>query len=300
MISNAIVFKAELPSIESLRQHFAELAYRELSDTEYKRHCFVMNEVTGDLVTDFPGGFAICLRTDEKVIPPKVLQAETDKEVTNIEEAQGTKVPRKTRQAIKEEIFFALCEQALVSTSYTWAFYHQEHQLLIVNTGGKSKADALVNSLISAAGSVKTQTIHISDIKHGITSRLQKLIEGEDDQAFGQLDVDDHALLVRRFEEVEKVTYAGVDITGNQELLDQLRAGYRVEDLGMIFDRTHFRLTSEFRLKCIKREPIDSDEDDDDHAHQWRMQAHEETQAIAGIVAELCQLLEYKEEEVAA
>ncbi|MBB3142228.1 recombination-associated protein RdgC [Halomonas organivorans] len=299
MIKNAIVFKAELPSIDAVRQHLQEIEWRELNDLEYRRSCFVANETTGDLVTDFPGGFALRLRTDEKIVPPAVVQAETDKQVAEIEERNGEKLPRKSRTAIKEEVFLALCAQALTSTTYTWAFYHAAEQLLIVDTAGKPKADRLAQTLIQLIGSVKTETIHVSDIKHGVTTRLRQLISGDVEAPFGRLGIDDHAQLVRRFDEVEKVTYAGTDVANNHELLEQLEAGYQVEDLGMVLSRMHFRLTSQFRLKSINFSPIEDDEseDADDAAHAWRMTALDEVEQITDVVKELCDLLGYQEEQ---
>lgn len=215
MIKNAIVYKAELPSIDAVRQHLQEIEWRELSDLEYRRTCFVPNEVTGELVTDFPGGFALRLRTDEKVIPPAVVQSETDKHVAEIEERNGAKLDRKARTAIKEEVFLSLCTQALTSTHYTWAFYRTADQLLIVNASAKPKAERLINTLIQLIGSVKTETIHVSDVKHGVTTRLRQLIKGEAEAPFGQLGIDDNAQLVRGWDEVEKVAYAGTDVANN-------------------------------------------------------------------------------------
>lgn len=299
MIKNAIVFKAELPSIDAVRQHLQEIEWRELNDLEYRRSCFVENETTGDLVTDFPGGFALCLRTDEKIIPPVVVQAETDKEVAEVEERTGEKLPRKSRTAIKEEVFLSLCTQALTTTTYTWAFYHADEQLLIVNTPAKPKADRLIQTLIQLVGSVKTETIHISDIKNGVTTRLRQLISGDVEAPFGRLGIDDHAQLVRRFDEIEKVTYAGTDVANNHELLEQLEAGYQVEDLGMVLERMRFRLTNQFRLKSIDFDPIEDDEaggEDYDAAHAWRMTAMDEVEQVAEAVKELCDLLGYQEE----
>lgn len=298
MIKNAIIFKAELPSIDAVRQHLQEIEWRELSDLEYRRSCFVVNETTGDLVTDFPGGFALCLRTDEKIIPSAVVQSETDKQVAEIEERNGTKLPRKSRTEIKEEVFLSLCAQALTKTTYTWAYYHIAEQLLIVNTPAKPKADRLIQTLIQLVGSVKTETIHISDIKNGVTTRLRQLLSGHVEAPFGKLGIDVHAQLIRRFDVVEKVTYAGTDIANNHEVLEQIDAGYQVEDLGMVFGRINFRLTSHFRLKCISIAPAevaDEESDTSDPAHFWRMAAMEEVELVTDVVKELCDLLGYEE-----
>lgn len=290
-MKNAIVYKAELPAAADLETHLKERPWRPIASFEAKRHAFWAAE--GEpLVKTFPGGYAICLRTDAKVMPGKVIKAMAEEEIAHREKAQDRKLSKQERTIIKEEITEGVMADALVKQDYTWAYYHQAGGYLFVDTASKSTADAVMGELIQACESVKTVTIHVSELRHGLTSRLKQACEGMEDTAFGPFFIGQDLRLVRKAADspMERVTYSECDITSN-EVMQQLEAQFRVESIELGMKGVSFHLTSEFRLKGFDWTDVEAAEEEDD---AWEHETGTKVALAAGIIDDLCELVGYE------
>ena len=69
LIKQAIIFRAELPEAAHLEKHLLELPYEKISQAELSRASFIKNDVTGDLVTTFVGGYNFTLPFGEEMLP---------------------------------------------------------------------------------------------------------------------------------------------------------------------------------------------------------------------------------------
>lgn len=66
ILKNAIVLKALLPEIGLLRQQLEAADWQGIGETEFRRDTFVPGH-TGDLVADFPTGYALRLRRRQSI-----------------------------------------------------------------------------------------------------------------------------------------------------------------------------------------------------------------------------------------
>ena len=303
LIKNAIVLKALLPDVALLRQQLEAAERGEIAETEFRRDAFI-EAAAGELVAEFPSGFALCLRCQEKIIPSGAIQAAVAKRASEIEEERGEPLTPEERDTLYADVAVEVCKQAFVKTRYVQAFYHIESEFLFVNATSPGDVNRLMNTLVKLAGKVQTVTIHISAVKNGVTTRLEQLISANGDpdaRPFGRLDTDDMARLRRKLapgEPVEVVTYKGTWLADNDELLNQLRDGFEVEEIGLTFSPAamSFRLTHQFRFKSIDFAPLElEDYEGDDGAHDWRMNAMREVEGMVGVVRELCELMDFEQ-----
>jgi len=293
ILKNAIVYKAHLPVADLLRQHLAERPFTEPMSLEASSAGFVPVGDMADTVVTFEGGLAFAVRQDVKVVPGSAVKAEVEKRVQAIEKERGFRPGRKERKEIKEAVHDSLLAKAMCRSTVVTCLYDPATQHLFVGSGSKAMADTVTGLLIKTVGSVKTETIHISDIKHGLTTRLGVWLGG-DTEVFDPLQPADTVALKKSS---EKLTVHMTDLAqAEKALTEAIQAGFVVASMGMQHgDTTSFRLTSDFHLKSIALEtpptegsgPMTNDE-------LWLHQAAIEVLYLSRVVTSLCELLGYK------
>jgi len=298
-IKAAIVYKAEIPTDTTiLHNHLAEKEFQPPMPMELVSRGFVPVDETEHgclLAVAFPGGLAFRLRIDEKILPASVVNAEVAKAIEIIRHNEGRKPGKKERYEIKDAVLAALAQRALVRTTASiTCYYHTESGYLIIPTTSKKIADACTSMLIRAVGSVKTETIHVSDVKHGLTTRLKQYLDDEDCGAFGSFQPCDEAALADTMKRKISVKMNYLHMA-REGLTVALTQGFNVTSMGFYWNGVDFRLTEEFRLRGIEH-PSDPGAED----VTWASEAAIQTKAVADIVNELVELLSYKTPEAEA
>lgn len=291
LIKAAITYKATIPTdTVALSGHLQEHFFTECMELQLRSVGFVPPAEEGELVAPFPGGLAFRVRIDDKVVPSAAVKAEVQKRAEAIEADTGRKVGRKHRAEIKDNVMIEFASRALVkTTAAVTCFYDIANGYLIVSTGSKKIADVCVTLLIKAVGSVKTETINVSDIKHGLTTRLNTWLA--DDEGFGEFQPCDEVALVNEGRKV------GVKMTSLQQarqgLSEALLAGFKVKSIGFHHGGVDFRLTSDFHLKGITfTEDLTEDEED----NYWAAEAAVQVKRVSGVINHLVEMLSYKDE----
>jgi len=297
-IKNAIVYKATLPDADALAEHLNEVLFTDLGESDMRRAGFVPNLLTSELVTPFQGGLSVSLRIDEKILPPKVISRELAERRANMERNLGLKLKRAEVRDLRDAVIMELVKQAFVKTTIINAYYSIESKLLIVTTGSKPFASLLISYLIKAVGSVKTETIHISDIKHGLTTKLKAYLDG-DNAVFQGFGVGDFIQLSRKADQKEVIRYQAEVESIADELQENLSSRYIVDLIKLYLADVSFLLTENFHFKRIDLpDALDTDEEDaEDIAWRWRHEAAVATLQLTNVVNTLCVLLSYKPTE---
>lgn len=293
---NAIVYRATLPSIEAIERHLLELPYSEIGETEFSRASFVPNPITGELVTSISGGYAIVIRHDQKIIPQHVVMKEAAARIQRIEDISGNKIKRVERLAIIDNVRVDLCKQAFVKSTLILALYSTDEKLLVVNTTNKNIAGMAGAMLVKVVGSVKTETINISDIKNGLTTRLKNYINGVAN-AFEGFTVGNYIQLSRLADQKEVIRYSAEHDSIQSELADSLNSGFTADKMELAGCGVSFILTENFHFSRINTQ-AQTFSDEDDKAFQWRHQAGTDLFQFSKVVNLMCDLLSYKEEQL--
>lgn len=304
ILKNAIVLKARLPEIALLRQQLDAAERGEIAETEFRRDAFVP-ALAEEMVAEFPSGFALCLRCEEKIIPKGTIAEAVFKRATELETERGDLLDDEERDQLNADVSMEICKKAFVKTKYIRAFYHVESEFLFIDSTSPGDVSRFMGTLVKLAGKIQTVTIHISGVKNGVTTRLRQLIAaelGDEVRPFGQLEADDMARIRRQLapgEPIEVITYKGTWLAENDEVLAQLADGFEVEEIGMSYPPAAmtFRLTHQFRFKGIDFAPQEPDENggEVDGIHDWRMNVMREVEGMVGVVTELCDLMEYEQ-----
>ncbi len=298
IFKNAIVFSAELPSGELVLHHIAELPFEPIGPTFVSRSGFIPNPVTKELVTPIEGGFSVTIQLDEKILPKAAVS-------NAIESALAARATELARELEDDEIEFTtaqtmttLIANALVKTTTVNAFYCEEEKLLIIPTTSKPLSQAVMRLLIQAIGSVKTSTIHVDNIKGGLTTRLKNYLNG-DSEAFGDFELGETCNLKQK---ADKANFSLHDLDGaRQGLLEGLVAGMQVELMELVHEGVSFKLTNDFKLRGIdfhgeltEDEQAALDDAEGDGAYLWRLEAATQLLQVVATIKALCEMFEYK------
>ena len=297
IIKNAIVYKASLPAIEAMAAHAAEVPFTPVPETMVNSYGFTPVVQTGELVTPIEGGYAMSVRYDEKILPQSVVKKLIAERAAAAEEESGVQLDKEAYGALKEKVMAELISKALVKTSVVTLFYHPETRLLIVPTTSKHMAGVAIALLIKACGAVETTTIHVSDLKGGLTTRLTNYVEG-DEQAFDGFKVGDSCLLKLKSQK------ASFDLdnldTARQGIREALGAGMSCERMELEHGTMSFKLTKDFQLRGIDffgelTEAEEQEREDYDFAMLWRCEASIQLLQLVAAINAMCQLFGYKE-----
>lgn len=298
LIKNAIVYRVDLPSNDDLTKNLEELPFVPLGETMLGSSGFVPNRGTGELVTPIAGGLAISMRYDEKIIPESAVRARVDEKAAEINREEGRTLRRKERAEIRDVILAEMARVAFEKTAYVDAFYYRQEGYLIVATGSKSLASMLTGLLVRAVGSIKSQTINVSDLKQGITTRLRNWIDGIENMQgtaqFGPFGVGSHVQMKGLSGERLSIQMEESVSEAKEAVAEALASGFMVERIALDHGPVSFRLTSDFHLKSISIDAADEPEDDDmDAAGYWRHEAGAQLALVADVISNLCDLCGY-------
>ena len=299
LIKNAICFATELPPVEELKAGIEPMLFTDVPETLIESLGFVLNPVTCELVTPLHSGLSFTVRHDKKVIPKGVIDKETNKRVTDAEEKLERELTRTEKSAIKQDVIVNLAKKAMVETKLYTSYYHQADKLLIVDCVSSPLASRIAGLLVTALGTIKTATIHVSDLKHGLTTRL-KSYQGGDQQAFNGMQVG-REVKVRNPIGNEVNTYAGIDVFESEELKRSLANNYDVDSLRFTNGICNIKLTKDFQMKNIVWSMPEQETAEDeviDKPFIWRHEADVQITMLAALNRTLCDMFKKEPENV--
>jgi recombination associated protein RdgC len=293
LIKKAIVYAATLPQAHHLGMHLAERPYAPIGETELARISFVPHKISNELVTEFVGGYAFCMRLDEKILPKAIVRARAEERIAKIQSQTGARLSKVERLAIHDDTLVQLAKTALVKTAIITVYYREDKNLLIVPVTSKLLASHVIGTLIQVVGSVKTTTIHISDIKSGLTTRLKNhLNDNHEAFAVNEFLVGEQVELARGG---QKVTYKldALD-AAKVGILERIESGFEVRALSLGYGGVEFKLNQDFTFKQIGFLDDIEHNPEDDGLYIWQQEASIQSMLVGNVVTSLCDLLGYE------
>lgn len=310
LFRNATTYTAELPCAEDMRKHLAERPFKQVGENFLSSLGFVENLATGELVTEFPGGYSFTARFDEKSIPSGSLAAAYDaafdkfREDNNLDADEG--IDKEVRGELKEAVYVEMVKRAILKAPvYVNCFFHTESKYLYITTTSKALTSSVMSAVIQCVGSVKTSTIWVADIKGGLTARLKKYLgQGEYDlppqlDAFGVFKIGD-ALVLKKESDRVSFNVGNLDIA-KHGMIEALGAEMLCESMVLEHNGVEFKLTHDFKMRSVKfLEELDEQEEEErygdgaDGAHIWRLDAGVQTALVVSTTCALCDMFEYK------
>ena len=294
LIKNAQIYKIDLPSAKALEQHLTEKRFIDPMELEHGSIGFIMRDGM-KYVDQFVGGMAFTVRVDEKIIPVSAVNSEVQKRAEAIFLRNGYHIGRKQRSEIKDEVVFDFRRKALLKTSIITCFYDTSKNHLFVPTTSLTLAGQITALIVRAVGSVKSETIHISALKHGLTTRLLNWL-AHDDEAFSSFVPCGEVVL---FAAGQKVSIKMDELANASDgLTKALKDGFMVKSLRFWSGNdVGFTLTSDFSFRSIEFPDSAEAGNDED---LWLHEASVQVLNLSRIIDELCTMMSYVEEKEAA
>lgn len=295
-IKNAIVYWLELPDIEDFESEILINEFTEIEPFESRSIGFAPIAHTDELVSAFVDGYGFSIRIDEKVVPASAVKRETTRLAGEFEDMHGYKPGRRMMREFKEEATDTLVRKALTKTTTVNCYYDTYKNYLYVPVASKARADLVTSLLIKSVGSIKAQTIYVSSLRHGLTTRLKSWMDG-DWEVFGDMEPAGEAWLRK---DSERVTFNLSSLDDLDDGTNQaLNQGFDVTALRLNRHGVSFRLTDEFHLRQIKLDEGESQVVNEGHEgmsedEYWAHTAATEVFLLRGVMDALCEMFEYK------
>ena len=300
LIKNALIYRASLPDAAALAEHLAEKPFVPVPELHASSSGFIQHPTTKELVSEFPGGYAFRMRLDAKPISKRAIDLATWEKVQARQEELGRELVREEVDAIKVALVEEAVKTTLPERAELDAYYHIESRTLLVPTTSKDMASRMLFMLIEACGAVETSTIHVSNIKGGLTTRLQDYFGNDNSEAFDGFKLGDSVVMKgsqgRASFDLDNLDHARAG------LLEALKAEMQAERLELCHaDTVNFKLTKDFHLRGISFIADESAEEVDieDATELWQHHAGMQVLLLVATVQALCDLFGYQEKEAA-
>lgn len=296
---NLMTYAAEVhASVEELEErlpHFTGLGEHQRQDSGFVN--VIPDQDTR--VLKVPGGWVICMREDTKGVPAEEVNKAANEKVAAIQEATGRKVGKKELREIKADVIHDLLPRAFARQKMTYVLYSERTQRLFVNTGSQKAADLVMTHLVECLKSLKTSTVHVSEPKMGLTTRLHNWLAYQDeDDCFGTMEPS--AEVVMKGHD-RKWSIKAESLRSVADTLREAINGHAsVDSIGFAMDSgVTFRITAALRVKGVKHRVVEDDKDTDLN-HCWVSQLASEIATLDEIMDVMLDLLSPEKAQASA
>lgn len=199
------------------------------------------------LVHSADGFLMVAVTTESKIIPANSVREALDEKVAAIELAEGRKVPKKEKDAIKDEVIQEMLPRALTRKSVTKAIIVLGLQLIIVDSSSLAKAEELLALLRKALGSLPVVQL---TFEKPIESTLTEWLKAG--AAPLPFEIQDEADLKSEADDGGTVRFKQQDLS-EEEVLAHLVTGKQAHKIALHYGNSiAFNLHSNAAIKRIK------------------------------------------------
>ena len=214
-----------------------------------------------DLVHVTNGYLMVCAKRQDKLLPPAVIQEELEEKLLEIEEAEARKVPRKERQSLKDEVIFRLLPRAFARSTLQYAYISVRDNLLIVNAASAKRAEALIQELREAVGSLPLIPLVSKNLP--IDAMTQWVNSGDPLQGFSlgeECELRDNA-------DISSVIRCKNQDLSSAEILNHLKTGMHVSKLALGWqERVECLLDEKLAIKRLRFSDLVQEKADESEA----------------------------------
>lgn len=114
-----------------------------------------------DLVHTANGYLLVCLKTEEKLLPPTVVRERVAERVSVIEDREQRPVRRLERARLYDEVLHELLPQALTRSRQDYAYLDPRGGWLVVDSGNASLVSRLIEALQRALGGLPLAPLQV-------------------------------------------------------------------------------------------------------------------------------------------
>ena len=143
-------------SEQDLEKHLSEHLFTPCGSTEMSHFGWVnaLGKQGSSPIHCANGDFLICARKEEKILPAPVIKDMIEEKINLLELEQGRGATKKEKEQFKEDIIFELLPRAFSRISDTHAYISPEHNIIVVNSSSRGKAEDLLALLRKVIGTL--------------------------------------------------------------------------------------------------------------------------------------------------
>ncbi len=236
-------------SADVLNERLADQAFVPCSSQDLNRSGWTppLGRHGSEFVHTTNGYLMICLKRQDKLLPPAVVNEVLEEKALAIEESEVRKLPRKERQSLKDEIIFSLLPKAFVRSTLQFAYIAPREDLLIVNAASVKRAEELLTELREALGSLAV--VPLTSKQQPIEVMTQWVTSAKPAQGF---EMGDECEL-RADDDIRSVIRCKNQDLGSSQITSHLQAGMHVSKLALSWqERVDFLLDENLAIKRLR------------------------------------------------
>jgi len=148
-------------SEEDLEKHLAEHLFTPCGSTEMSHFGWVnaLGKHGQSIVHSVNGNHLLCARKEEKILPAPVVKNMLEEKINLHEAEQSRSATKKEKEQFKEDIIFELLPRAFSRVTDTHAYINAEHNIIVINTSSRSKAEDFLALLRKVLGTLPVTSV---------------------------------------------------------------------------------------------------------------------------------------------
>ena len=153
----------EIPP-EKLEQQLAEHAFTPCGGLDTHRSGWEspLGRHGRELCHHSDGRLMLCLRREDRLLPPAVIREELEQKISAIEESEARPVGRKEKSSIRDEIVVDLLPRAFTRSQHLFAYIDPRAGLIVIDSASTTRAEELLNLLRETLGSLRVSPLRVS------------------------------------------------------------------------------------------------------------------------------------------
>jgi len=148
-------------SEEDLEKQLSENLFTPCASTEMSHFGWVnaLGKHGQTTVHSVNGNHLICARKEEKILPAPVIKEMLEEKVAMVEQEHSRSATKKEKEQFKEDIIFELLPRAFSRITDTHAYISPAHNLVVINSSSRSKAEDLLALLRKSLGTLPVTSV---------------------------------------------------------------------------------------------------------------------------------------------
>ena len=254
---NLVLFRVPAPvalTPEALGEALVSEAFKPCGGLEPFSQGFEppLGRLGSELVHAANGCTLVCVRREERLLPPAVVREEVEERIARIEDREAREVRSRERRRMRDEVTFELMPRAFTRSTRTFAYLSHRDGWLVVDAASEKKAEDL---LVLLGHAVPGFTVEAFQAEHSPAALMTRWLDGERlprGFSFGdQCELRDPASVGT------VVRCQRQDLTA-AEVRAHLKAGKVAQQVALVFDdRVSFVLSAELGLRRLRFEAVD-------------------------------------------
>jgi len=148
-------------SEQDLEKHLSEHPFTPCASTEQSHFGWVnaLGKQGNTLVHGVNNNFLLCARKEEKILPAPVIKEQLEEKIAQLETEQSRSATKKEKEQFKEDIIFELLPRAFSRVTDTHAYIAPAHNIIVINTSSRSKAEDFLALLRKVLGTLPVTSL---------------------------------------------------------------------------------------------------------------------------------------------